>query len=466
MRTIHLTAILNAPMILALVSTPANSAPCPVYNITALPYGANGTDLLDDSTAIQAALDDAKNCIATCGCGGAKVYVPPGRFYAANLKIASNITLLGEGVGVSRLTLPASTASSTHLLINDGWSSPLVWRDHITIRGITFDGNKASQTDGNNHNGINFKRVTDFDIHHCEFLGFESNGVVLQEGTTRGALEQCLSHTNGSTAAANGFLFQAGSGGAVTDLRVSGCEARDNTLNGFSANNAEALTFVDCLASGNGGSNTSAYGFAAHSVRNSTYAGCIARSNTRYGFGATDAGSGSPAGLTFAGCVSEANGFAGFHLSSCTGVSLTGCAVRANGISASATDVVKRSGIAVVSSTTNLTIANGTVLSNDGHGIYIENSTAGTISDLVIMNNSQDTGSNEDGILLSGSSRYMITGCMVADDQATKSQYRAIESVSASTATHVFTNDVAGNVALDPVVLTGTNQVDHNPGDI
>jgi parallel beta-helix repeat protein len=114
-----------------------------IFNVT--DFGATGNDSTNDTAAIQAALNAARDA------GGGKVYIPDGTYiitgtgkaYEGALRIYSNTELFGDGMG------------KTELKLQDGWSAkitglirtPVNEETHdVVIRDLTLNGNRAKTT--------------------------------------------------------------------------------------------------------------------------------------------------------------------------------------------------------------------------------------------------------------------------------------------------------------------------------
>jgi hypothetical protein len=136
--------------------------------VSILSFGAVGDGSTDDSTALQNAI----NAVSSSQSG--TVTIPRGTYYiATSINLASNVTLIGEGVGVTilkgatRVTPNGKTVSSNILL---GTSV-----SNVNIQGITFDGNVAPVYYAGNGAAlalVDFETSTNIVIKNCNFTGF------------------------------------------------------------------------------------------------------------------------------------------------------------------------------------------------------------------------------------------------------------------------------------------------------
>lgn len=113
------------------------------YNVR--DYGATGNGVTDDTNAIQAALDAARDA------GGGRVYIPAGTYILAGsgdasdgaLRVYSNTELYGEGMGTAELKLQDGFASKITGMIR----TPVNEVTHdIIIRDLTINGNRENTT--------------------------------------------------------------------------------------------------------------------------------------------------------------------------------------------------------------------------------------------------------------------------------------------------------------------------------
>ena len=114
-------------------------------------YGAVGDGVVDDTTAIQAAIDYAKSI------GGATVFFPQGVYIASRIEIPRNVLLDGGQVMLTELKQKAN--SNQDFIVSEGFSgftgTGVLYPNNPAVPGwfglkdIRVNGNKANQTAGN-----------------------------------------------------------------------------------------------------------------------------------------------------------------------------------------------------------------------------------------------------------------------------------------------------------------------------
>lgn len=187
-------------------------------------FGAVGDGATDDTSAIQAALNS----------GAGAVYFPEGTYPVSSaLTLPSNITLTGDGVGNTKLTVVGTGTNNIFYAVN---------RQNIKISDIWFYGNSQSNASGNGlavyfyQNSSATQIGGNFRIENCRFENFKGDYWIYvvndnttyaissiyinnnsfksfsgnaRDGTTPAVPSTCIS-VQGST-----------SGGKVTDVFVS-----------------------------------------------------------------------------------------------------------------------------------------------------------------------------------------------------------------------------------------------------
>lgn len=174
-------------------------------------WGATGDGVTNDTAAILAAKN---NAISTSG----NLYFPKGTYITDTIAMASavGVAVYGDGIGVS--VIRARTPSQ---VLNIDVAS-----NHVTVRGLTFDGNCVTRTAG--------QQAVIFNGSQSSFCDNE----IINSGE---------------------FAFYAGSGAAVSDLTVSNnyihaCYADGinfgNVQRGIIAKNTVDGSDDDCIAVG------------------------------------------------------------------------------------------------------------------------------------------------------------------------------------------------------------------------
>jgi hypothetical protein len=135
-------------------------------------YGAVGNGVVDDTAAIQAAINAAT--------GGGTVLLPAGTYgVSATLVLDDYVALIGQGIGLSTLFVLAGAAPVviTNADVVNG-------NPGLTIRGLTIDGNRANAT-GSSAHGIALYgcqdglTLEDIEVHDCWGTGVYLSGEAL-----------------------------------------------------------------------------------------------------------------------------------------------------------------------------------------------------------------------------------------------------------------------------------------------
>ena len=136
-------------------------------------FGAKGDGVTDDTTAIQAALDDSDNDI---------IYVDPGTFIiTASLVVPSNTHWIGAGIGISIIENTNSSSADAFTLIGTGsdieTGTPIT---DVTFTDFSIKGNSSSGDgiSGNIIERICFTRLK-LDDHGAKGINFgaDNNGL-------------------------------------------------------------------------------------------------------------------------------------------------------------------------------------------------------------------------------------------------------------------------------------------------
>lgn len=202
-----------------------------VLNVMAAPYYATGNGTTDDSGALNSALAAAVN---------QRVHLPAGTYLvsAAGLTIPSgNLTLEGDGVGVTTVKM-ANGANLAALLTSASQSN-------LTIRGITFDCNRANNTtvaDGVSLTGGADITVQDAEVNNC--AGF---GIHVINPTARIRIDHNKLADDGLNGLSSGKPIRLEASNAFEDFRIERNHI-DDTVQGAGCIKVMALVAPTPLA--------------------------------------------------------------------------------------------------------------------------------------------------------------------------------------------------------------------------
>ena len=227
-------------------------------------YGAVATGLVDDSAAIQKAIN------AVAANGGGTVKFPAGAYKIdAGVTLASNVKLIGE---------PGAVIKPSDLV--PLWAFRGAGANNVKVIGLTFEGTGTAFTDGNQRllqfesassieisgctftkareGGVSINACSDVIVSNSHFIRNYGTGLTTRDGCSRVTVDSCVFHLNGDTGAATsaggrGLLFwrtansvasncvfesnteygmrlysQAGDADANRNIAISSCVFRDN----------------------------------------------------------------------------------------------------------------------------------------------------------------------------------------------------------------------------------------------
>jgi hypothetical protein len=149
------------------------------YNV--VDYGAIGDDAVDDTIAIQNAIEDASRN------GGGTVYVPAGLYLVADLRLRSNIALVGSGWDA--VLKQNSTAPGIHYVvsINPGSEGVANPKSNIQIRNIKLmDKNGEGVGFLEHQHVLNINAASDVTIDNVHIAGFRGDGIYVGSSNTAG----------------------------------------------------------------------------------------------------------------------------------------------------------------------------------------------------------------------------------------------------------------------------------------
>lgn len=211
--------------------------------------GALGDGVADDTRAIQAAIDAARDS------GGGVVYAPPGTYVIRSLRMYGKITIKGAGRDVTTFKAKPGMTSADRLIDTRDDSDPgndlvydgvvLFWNgygaaplEQIAFRDLTIDGDHASQTVAGAKNlwCIYLNNVRYASIHNVLVTKCMNHGIALKE-STYALIDDVITSVNGQ-----GYLV-GGSGGGDGVVLFSRCH--DNVVQNSVAFGNRSIGFED-----------------------------------------------------------------------------------------------------------------------------------------------------------------------------------------------------------------------------
>lgn len=231
--------------------------------INVLDHGATGLGILDDSAAIQAALNLAD------AAGGGTVYFPAGTYLlTAKVTAYSNTTIIGAGAATlltfSRLQLVGDATYGGSMITWEEDSSNVIVRDLRLVYTGTFD---SGSTYGGKVCGLHLNNASQVLIDNVEASGWNHSAIMLLP-TTIANLTRCQ------------------------DVTIRNCKLHDNRVSGFWFANVDGLRIVDSEFYNNGLATDPDTGYgiageywqvAANCARNVVVRGCRVFNNKRTG---------------------------------------------------------------------------------------------------------------------------------------------------------------------------------------
>ncbi|HEX8252791.1 MAG TPA: glycosyl hydrolase family 28-related protein [Thermoanaerobaculia bacterium] len=206
-------------LLCAVVLAAAAGVEAAVIDVTAAPYSANGNDALDDTTAIQ-------NALNAVPASGGTVYVPAGVYIISDvLKIKSKTTFRGDGPRASQIQM--GTNGNDDILEN---SDQVNGNDGIVIEDLELNGNKTNQSVLNMVMGIDLLKVTDFVVQRVYVHDCVRDGIHVYGDSRRGKILDNTVRNNGKTGAIGGNGIGIPNG---VDIIISRNLVTENMLSGI-----------------------------------------------------------------------------------------------------------------------------------------------------------------------------------------------------------------------------------------
>jgi parallel beta-helix repeat protein len=418
-------------------------------------FGAIPDDGLDDTAAIQAALDaaDALPGVDT-------VYLPAGDYLVGKmLNIGGDIVLRGDGShgsAISQMLMGDNFTAGTDLLRN----KDTIAGDHnVTLTKLRFDGRSANQT-GTFIHLVDMINVFGLLVDDCEFRDSKAIGMVVQGNLS---LESDTKIINCyATGNELGFYAQANNGviNGLRGLIYSNCIASGNTW-GFDAYLASNILYTKCEAFTNAPGHGT--GFSSDSCIDLSYINCQAGFNKNCGFGVfiNPVLWQQPSDVLISNCAALYNETSGFQIENARDVTLSGVRAYGNG----------GDGIVGVTSFTNdlpslrLSIENAEVYSNEYSGISLVGVHDSEIRGCTVSDNSLQLAGTFSGIqILDGtfwapnvlSSNILIRDCVVGDTGTIPKQAYGVYSGDLTDYVTLLNDDLSSNL-IAPYLLVGSN---------
>jgi|GEM_PF-3839611 len=446
---------------------------------TVAPPGNNGPD---DTGNIQDALGRGENTDPN-----RIVLLQAGTYHVGPLLISRNTVLQGAGSGKTVLLFNPDQARGSNVLANrlsDETYNNDAHDESITLKGITFDGNK---TDVQLFQQIvKMVNVIHLTVDDCTFQNGNANGLVIM-GTSGLPSHTLVKNSSAINNEARGFYGDSiDTADGLQDVTFQNCLAQDNS-GGFSVYLASGINYINCTAAHNGfiarghsygedddgddkfvTKSDANPGFGLDSSVNVSYTDCVSKDNLQFGFAAY-ARARPTHDLTYTRAVSARNGMAGlpgdkfalnaagFLLQSSEHTTYTDCQSSQNGIGFHLVSTLNNSH-ALPGSTAILThgilIQGADLRKNREQGILMDGVTDSTVSSSTIVNNSALQDHKYDGVLLQngleeatldGSLRITIDHCTISNTDGLDHQAFGVVSIDASDYVSLLTNKLSGN---------------------
>lgn len=217
----------------------------------------SGAPATGQTAAIQSALD------LVASHGGGTVTLSAGTFSVAGtgtasdgaLRVGSNTTLEGAGIGATVLRLADGSAAVTGIIRTDSGQTladgSVKTTEHVVVRDLTIDGNKAN-TGADVYGFYSGPKPdsgevdTDIALARVEIRDVSGYGFDPHEGTVGLSITDCLAHGNG----VDGFTIDGS-----TDVTLTNNLSYDNGRHGFNiVTGSQNVALTGNVAHGNAGS--------------------------------------------------------------------------------------------------------------------------------------------------------------------------------------------------------------------
>lgn len=191
-----------------------------VYNIKFAPYNAKGDGVIDDTTAIQNAINDASNA------GGGVVLIPPSTnpFIFTNLTVKANVTLKSLG-GILKLKNNTFVSSSTSYYVIHNINGGSFY-SNVTLDGLIIDANAVNNTSFLVGDTITIGGANAV-VKNCNLYNTVDSGIMFSDVTNGSCIFNRVDGT-GSPNMDSGIYVNDGNGFSAYDNIIMG-----NRITGF-----------------------------------------------------------------------------------------------------------------------------------------------------------------------------------------------------------------------------------------
>ena len=237
-------------------------------------FGAIGNGVVDDTAAIQAAINSLS--------AGGTAFFPKGTYLVSEngstgYCVLINASMRIVGAGLLETTIKVAASQDTNI-----FSATSI--NGIYVGYLTVDGNKSNQSATDNR-ALYFLTCDDLDFEYVRVVNATGHGFFISAGggapstASFARFNHCISKDNGKTGAATD-----GSGFATNGERVSftACSSSGNLLAGFKST-GDYVKYQGCDAYSNGKEGFSG-GFDATPGKFHFYSNCHANNNGADGF--------------------------------------------------------------------------------------------------------------------------------------------------------------------------------------
>ena len=201
-----------------------------VHNVKA--YGAMGNDAVNDTVAIQAAINAANVA------GGGAVYFPNGAYLIDDvLTLYPSVSLIGTGPAASFIRQTSTTDHAVSL------TSGSVLDARLAISHLGFVGPASGSGNGINISGAPLAFVS---IEDVSVLEFGATGVYLG-GAIVSSLDKVISTGN-----LEHGIFLDGTASFTTSVALNACYANNNNMAGIYLKKATYCSMAGCASDNNG----------------------------------------------------------------------------------------------------------------------------------------------------------------------------------------------------------------------